>query len=109
MTRATRRAMILAACGVALALGACGKVGQIDQPAPLYGDKAKADYQAKQAAAEAKAAKKAGQPQHVPDPYTQPGTVLANPLPGAPPAPNAQPPQGVLPNPMTDSGQPGPP
>ena len=37
--------------GLALAgLAACGKVGSLDQPAPLYGEKAKAEYQARRAA-----------------------------------------------------------
>ena len=36
-----------------LMLSACGKVGQLEQPAPLWGAKAKADYQARRAAAAA--------------------------------------------------------
>jgi hypothetical protein len=39
----------LAACSAligALALGACGKLGALDRPAPLFGSKAKADYAA---------------------------------------------------------------
>ncbi|MBS0410906.1 MAG: hypothetical protein JSR86_13400 [Proteobacteria bacterium] len=39
----------------ALTLSACGKVGELERPAPLWGDKAKADYEAQQKAdAEAK-------------------------------------------------------
>jgi hypothetical protein len=41
------------AAGLALAcilLPACGRIGTLEQPAPLYGAKAKADYQAKKAA-----------------------------------------------------------
>ncbi|MDR3513281.1 MAG: hypothetical protein P4L73_16715 [Caulobacteraceae bacterium] len=43
----------------AAALAGCGKTGDLEQPAPLYGAKAKADYQAKrdaEAAARARAA-----------------------------------------------------
>ena len=43
-------------------LVACGKLGPLEQPPPLLGDKAKADYAAKkEAAAEAKAAKQKAQ------------------------------------------------
>jgi hypothetical protein len=42
----------------ALCLGGCAKVGTLDRPAPLFGEKAKADYRAKKAAAEAAKAKK---------------------------------------------------
>jgi predicted small lipoprotein YifL len=34
----------------ALALAGCGKRGTLERPPPLWGDKAKADYQAQQAA-----------------------------------------------------------
>jgi hypothetical protein len=50
--------------GLMLGLGACGKLGPLEQPPPLIGQKAKADYAAKKAAeAEAKAAKKAAENQ----------------------------------------------
>jgi len=39
---------LLAACA---ALAGCGKVGALEQPAPLFGAQAKADYDAKQRAA----------------------------------------------------------
>jgi hypothetical protein len=43
---------------IATVLTGCGKLGPLDQPAPLFGDKLKADYQAKRnAEAAAKAAK----------------------------------------------------
>ncbi len=51
-----------------MTLGACGRVGTLEQPAPLYGAKAKADYQRKKAAEaeKAKAAKDSGEPEPLP-------------------------------------------
>ena len=47
---------------LALSLGACGKLGPLEQPPPLFGAQAKADYAAQQAAKEAaKTAKKDAQ------------------------------------------------
>ena len=52
--------------GALIALSACGSVGALEQPAPLFGEKAKADYQARKAADEAaKAAKEEAQRQPV--------------------------------------------
>ena len=42
----------------ALCLAGCAKVGTLDRPAPLFGEKAKADYRAQKAAAEAAKSKK---------------------------------------------------
>ena len=59
----------LAALLVGTALTGCGKVGPLRQAAPLFGDKAKADYQTQQAeAAAAKAAKQ--DKQHAPSTTT---------------------------------------
>lgn len=56
----TARPLTLAAILLAAAaLAACGKTGELAQPAPLYGAQAKADYQAKQAADAAARAKAA--------------------------------------------------
>lgn len=53
MTRALVN--VLAIGAAALALGACGKQGDLERPGPLWGEKAKADYAAEQRkAAEAK-------------------------------------------------------
>lgn len=91
-----------------LMLCACGRVGPLEQPAPLYGAKAKADYQAKKAAAAAaaKAAKDDDQPEPLaPDtPGPNDGgsgiaTLRSQPTPGARALPNAAPPAGVLPDP----------
>ena len=90
-------------------LGACGRGGPLDQPAPLYGAKAKADYQArKAAAAAAKADKDDGEPEPLaPDtpgpnvPSSSIPTLRADPTPGMPALPNASGPGGVLPDPLT--------
>jgi predicted small lipoprotein YifL len=46
---------LAAALLVSLSLGACGKLGELEQPAPLFGDKAKADYAAQHQADAARA------------------------------------------------------
>ena len=63
----TPRLVTLFACA-ALALVSCAKVGPLDRPAPLFGDKAKAHYRAQKAAeAAAKATKPDnGQPEPLP-------------------------------------------
>ena len=65
--RRLRTPLLLSAAAL-LALTACGRVGALDQPAPLYGEKAKADYQARKAAAEAaaKSARDEGPPAPLP-------------------------------------------
>jgi len=91
-----------------LALAACGRVGPLDQPAPLYGAKAKADYQGKKkaAAAAAKASKDQDEPEALapdtpgPDnPGTIPDNLRTNPAPGMRPAPGGTPPANILPDP----------
>ena len=42
------RILIAAGLIAALALAACGKQGELDRPAPLFGAKAKAEYEARQ-------------------------------------------------------------
>ena len=90
----------------AVGLSACGKVGTLDKPAPLYGEKAKAQYQAdKAAAAAAKAQKDDGPPDPIkPDrtynPYADPGPQRAQPIPGQNPSPSGEAPPGVLPDPF---------
>lgn len=102
----TRFSLLICAAAV-LALVACGRVGTLDQPAPLYGAKAKADYKARKAAAAApKASKDDGEPEPLapdtPGPYNPgpfPQNLRTDPAPGMPPLPNAPPPPGVLPDP----------
>ena len=105
--RALRAILPLSAAAL-LALTACGRVGALEQPAPLYGEKAKAAYEAKKAAdaAAAKAAKDEGQPEPLaPDTPAAAGpnapldTLRADPAPGMRPLPNAPAPQGALPDP----------
>ena len=112
MNRPTRMFAVLAG---ALILGACGKIETLEQPAPLYGAKAKADYQARKAAeAAAKAQNKDnGEPEVLPDvkydPNADPGPERLLPIPGTNPAPNGPPQPGVLPDPMNNPGpNPGP-
>ena len=102
------RPSLLVCAAAALALGACGRVGPLDQPAPLYGAKAKADYKAKkaEAAAAAKASRDEDQPEPLaPDtpgpnnPCTIPDNLRTDPAPGMKPLPNAPAPAGVLPDP----------
>jgi len=49
-TLAVRAAGAAMLGGFALGVAACGKLGALDQPAPLFGEKAKEDYAAKQRA-----------------------------------------------------------
>jgi predicted small lipoprotein YifL len=103
------RASLLALGAAALVLAACGRVGPLDQPAPLYGAKAKADYRAKkekEAAAKASKNKDEDEPEPLaPDtpgpnnPGTIPDNLRTDPAPGMRPGPNAPPPPGVLPDP----------
>jgi predicted small lipoprotein YifL len=97
-----------AICAAVLALAACGRVGPLDQPAPLYGAKAKADYQArkKAAATAAKASKDQDEPEALapdtpgPDnPGTIPDNLRTNPAPGMRTAPGGAPPANILPDP----------
>jgi hypothetical protein len=94
----------------ALVLSGCGKVETLDQPAPLWGEKAKADYQARKAArAAAKTEKKDdGDPEVLPDvkydPNADPGPQRLLPIPGTNPSPNDPGQPGVLPDPMNNPG-----
>ncbi len=93
------------------ALCACGRVGTLDQPPPLWGAKAKADYQARKAeaaAAKAKAGKDSDGPEPLDpatpgpnDPSPAPGTLRDNPAPGMRTLPGAPAQPGVLPDPYT--------
>lgn len=67
MTRALAAALALAA--LTLSLSACGKQGSLDQPGPLWGDRAKANWAAQQAKAAAakRSQNQAGQIEPLPD------------------------------------------
>jgi hypothetical protein len=111
MTRNARRiAQATAWTSVLLVASACGRVGTLDQPAPLWGARAKADYQARKAAdaARARADRDDGAPEPL-DPSTPgpdasgpgPGTLRQQPAPGMRALPSAPAPSGVLPDPYT--------
>jgi hypothetical protein len=71
--------MIRISVGLAVAvlvLAGCAKVGTLDRPAPLFGEKAKAEYRAQKAAAEAAKAKK---PDEEPEPLPTEAPPEANP------------------------------
>ena len=109
MTRTPRRLALVAI----LALGACGKVGALDQPAPLYGAKAKADYDARSEAASDKSQARRDQDQieRLPtekryNPNADPSPSRVVPVTGQNRAPNGPPPQGVLPDPMNPTSPP---
>jgi hypothetical protein len=110
----TRQASLLAAtslwAAVLLLASACGRVGTLDQPAPLWGARAKAEYRAHKAAeaAKARAEKDDGAPEAL-DPTTPPAdapsagsdTLRQQPAPGMRSLPGAPAPPGVLPDPYT--------
>ncbi len=77
------------ALGIAAAgLCACGKVGYLEQPAPLWGEKAKADFRAKQAAhAAASTSHGAQTPEPLPETLEPPEPGAATPLTAPQPAP----------------------
>jgi hypothetical protein len=78
-----------------LTLVGCAKVGTLDRPAPLFGEKAKARYQADKAAAAAKAQKPdSGEPEPLPASGMAPSQPAASGADSseAPPAPPALPP-----------------
>ena len=104
----TPRLILAALFFSSVALSGCGKVGELEQPAPLFGAKAKADYEAKKRAeadAKAKAKKDNSEPTtpNVPDPNHPPLTQApyATPMPGAGNSPFGTVPQGALPSPGT--------
>ncbi len=97
-------ALMLSAAALAGAnLGGCGRLArpdQLEQPAPLFGDQAKADYAAKQkAAATARTRNKLDNPQSDDPPLgAQPLPQAPNgvQIPGGPSGPNGPAPQGAL-------------
>jgi hypothetical protein len=96
----------------ALSLSACGKTGQLEQPAPLFGSKARADYDAQQRkrAADQAAAERARKANTV----ATPDDAAQQPLPQAPYAPSlpgrsdplgGSSPQGSFPSPGAPGSQ----
>jgi hypothetical protein len=90
------RTATLLALTAAVALAGCAKVGTLDRPAPLFGEKAKEHYRAEQAAAAAAKAKKAedDQPEALPaeaPPVNQATQPVQQPAPDSPNLPPAAP------------------
>ena len=72
--------ILISLLGLTLTLSACGKQGNLDQPAPLFGAKEKAEFEARKKA-EAEAAEKAKAAKVVtPNPVT-PQEIQAAPAP----------------------------
>lgn len=78
--------VLLLALLASVPLGGCGRVGMLEQPAPLYGAKAKAEFQARKAA-EAQAAAQRRE-QGAPELLSEPSTTGPSLPPGAVPPPN---------------------
>jgi hypothetical protein len=77
-----------------IGLAGCGKLGDLEQPAPMFGDRAKADYEAQHRAADAarareRAAQQPAPEDNAPDPNGLPLTQAptAPPIPGRTQAP----------------------
>ena len=103
------RSHLVFALAAGFALVACGKVGALEQPAPLYGEKAKSDYQAKKAAADAKKQAKKDQDEieRLPtdghyDPNADPSPSRNLPVVGQPSSANPTPPPGLMPDPINN-------
>jgi hypothetical protein len=94
-----KRAVILALAGLSLvmAIASCGKQADLERPGPMWGAKAKADYAAQKRAQAANAtnASQSGKPigpqNPALQPYTDPGPVHDNPIPGEPTLPSGNP------------------
>jgi predicted small lipoprotein YifL len=92
---------------LAAPLGACGKQGDLERPAPLWGARAKAEYEAqKRQQADTKTNEAQGNqietlPDEGPgsDPYTNPAPPRAQPIQGQTPSPTAGGQPGALPDP----------
>ena len=80
--------MIIALTGLALCLNACGKQGNLDQPAPLFGAEAQAAYAARKQAEADAAAKAQAAKIVIPNPVTSQEIEAA---PASPPVSNPAP------------------
>ena len=79
------RLSVIAITLSALGLSACGKLGNLDQPPPMYGAQAKADYEAQRHAADAARARANAANEPAPQSYEPNSDAL--PLTQAPYAP----------------------
>ena len=91
MTRSRKHSVVaLAAVFLAgTALGGCGKQGALERPAPLWGAKQKAEYDAahRKSSAEANKTSRPGSVQENADPATSNATTRQAPQPGSNPDP----------------------
>jgi predicted small lipoprotein YifL len=114
----TSRLFVLSLFAAAVSLGACGKQGDLERPAPLFGAKAREAYAKEQALKDKKGPDGNGTPNAsgennagdatdvvAPAPDTAQTTPLPQrtaPIPGSGPDPFSSGPQGALPNPYAD-------
>lgn len=83
---------ILIAAGALLA--GCGKVGYLEQPAPLWGEKAKAEFKARNASGQPSGMTT---PKPLPEALEPPEPGSATPVPAAPTAPASPPAPPIAP------------
>jgi hypothetical protein len=89
--------VMLAAASVVMALASCGKQADLDRPGPMWGPKARADYAAQKRAQADNASNAAagnrviGNQNPAVQPYTDPGPIQQNPIPGEPTLPSGAP------------------
>ena len=113
MTAMRSASLATLAALAALALAGCGKEGELDRPAPLFGHgtRPNAETQTRQSAAtraradsarstNAQAPQSADEVRNQGDQLPPPPPVTGTVLPGLPAGPNPQPPPGGLPNPL---------
>lgn len=97
----------LAAASLVLAVGACGRQGDLDRPGPMWSAKTKAEYEAQKraqadAASNAAAANQPIGPQNpAVVPYTTTAPASVAPIPGERTYPSGTPQEGAMPNPAT--------
>jgi predicted small lipoprotein YifL len=102
---------LAAALLASVSLAACGKLGELEQPAPLFGDKAKADYAAQHHAADAARARAAAAksvPAEQNSNTADPSPLPLHQAPYAPPIPGRTDPNGPngVPTALPQPGQP---
>jgi len=93
------RAAILALAGLSLvmAIAACGKQADLERPGPMWGARAKADYAAQKRAQAANATdasqsnRTIGPQNPATQPFTDPGPIQQNPIPGEQTLPSGAP------------------
>lgn len=83
------RSLLFVLAGAALTLGACGKAGELERPAPMFGAKEKAKYKSdkREAALKAHQASLPGSVGETADPATSTATQRQSPIKGTNPDP----------------------